>query len=190
MPPVHIFILALLGGFIFITRWYPTRYATLRSDGYRLVFYSSMAGAIFLFLGSVVTVLLLSSYWGQVVHRYWRAIVPLDHSEEAATAFLLGSLLWIPSNWLGQWISFLNDKTAVDRAINAKQDPLELLLRRALGSGQLVSVTVKNGKVYIGTVQRNFNPAYPMESISLFLRFSGYRRKETLQLEITLDSVD
>jgi hypothetical protein len=186
--PVHIVVLALLGGFVFTTQWYPTRYHVLRSDGYRRIFYSSIAGASLLFFSTVVVSSALSYCpWAEKIRICWHQFIPLDHSGKATIAALLGSSLWIPLNWLGRKFDFLSDKAAVDRAIQRKQNPLEMLLRQALGSKTVVSVTVKNGKVYIGTIQRNFNPAFSMESISIFLHCSGYREKNTMKLRITTD---
>src|SRR5712692_8699337 len=117
MPPVHIFLLALLGGFVFVTRWYPTRYLALRSDGYRLVFYSSIAGAAFLFLGSALVSFVLSASGGQYICDLWHRVAPLGHSGKATIAFLLGVALWWPSNALSKRLNFLSDTAAVDRAI-------------------------------------------------------------------------
>jgi len=76
---------------------------------------------------------------------------------------------------------------AVDREIKRKSDPLELLLRKALGAKKLLSVSMKSSKVYIGYLKSNFNPAFQAESISLIPMYSGHRTAETKELVIDID---
>jgi hypothetical protein len=185
--PFDLLLLPLLGGFIFVSRWYPTRYYTLRTDGYRLIFASALAGVLLLF-----TVVLLRE-WAEpypqtaALFDFWHGLVRIEDAALPAGAFILGAVAWMPLNLIGRYVRLLSESRAVDRAIRRKQDPLELILRKALGTGTLVSVTMKNEKVYIGKVIRNFNPAFPMESVALLLARSGYRDKATRELHLTTD---
>lgn len=45
--PFNLLLLPLLGGFIFFSKWNRSRYYGLRSDGYRLILYSAITGAVF-----------------------------------------------------------------------------------------------------------------------------------------------
>lgn len=107
----------------------------------------------------------------------------------AALAFLFGLALWWPLNLLSRWswFRFLGQDAAIRREIERKQNPLEVLLAEAMDSRSLVSVTVKNGKVYIGRVRTTFNPAFGMQSISLILSRSGHRDKDTQQMMLDID---
>ncbi len=188
MLPLSVFTLALLGGYIFVSHLHWTRYRSLRSDGYRLVFSSAIWGVVFLFTGTVISSLALEIPAGQWISDFWHRFVPPEHSGKAAVALLFGALLWIPLNWLGEkawfgWLRYLSDSAAIDREVGKKRNPLEVILRQALKSESLVSVTVKNGKVYIGKVaSTTFNPAFGMQALNLVLSRSGHRHKDTQQM--------
>ena len=64
---------------------------------------------------------------------------------------------------------------------------MEVLLREALGSRSLVSVTAKNGKVYIGKVLTTSNPAFGMEAINILLSRSGHRDKNTQKMILDIN---
>jgi hypothetical protein len=102
-------------------------------------------------------------------------------------ALLLGALLWLPLNAAGRWVPFLGEEHAIRRTIEDKRDAFELILQEALGSTILLSVTLKNGKVYVGYVLTLFNPAYAVSSIRLGLVRSGHRDAQTLNLTFDID---
>lgn len=93
----------------------------------------------------------------------------------------------MPLNFLGRWLPSLSDDAAVNRAILRKRDPLELLLRTALGRSQTIAITLKNNKVYIGRITANLNPAFDIESIHVILQRSGHRDPVTQKLTIDVD---
>jgi hypothetical protein len=181
--------LPLLGGFIFVTHWHPTKYSALRSADYRLFFMAAIAGAVFLLLASFSVLYIAETRIGVAIGGYWALLVPFEHSGRAAISFIMGALVWAPLNWLSMVprLRWMGNRAAVDRAIERKQDALELLLRQSLGSGQPIAVTLKNGKVYIGNLTTNLNPAFRTESIHLLLHRSGHRHPETQKLEIDVD---
>ena len=206
MPPLNVLFLALLGGFVFVTRWYPTRYYTLRAESYRLLFTSAVAGAVFLLLSTCLVTLGVSLprinpayHW---CHGWWRMLSPPTHSGKATLAFLMGSLSWWPVNmianwavdnsWFGRWklAGWFSDKQAVERAIRYKNDPLEMLLRTAMGQRKMVAISLKGGKVYIGFISTNFNPAFETESIRILPSQSGYRETESKRLHLTVNYSD
>ncbi|MGH9799726.1 MAG: hypothetical protein ACRD82_05125 [Blastocatellia bacterium] len=190
MPPLNLLLLPLLGGFIFVSLWYPTKYYTLRADGYRLIFLSSIGGAIFLFISCIISTFatLIFNLFGllgaaQKIDTFWHQVVPYENTGRAALAFLIGAVLWYPLNRL----KVCQEDLAVERMINHKRDALEALLRYAMGKGRMVLVSVKNGKVYVGFVTSNFNPAYELNSMSLFPALSGYRAEENKEVRFTRD---
>ena len=150
---------------------------------------AAIVGAIFLLLSTIVVTAAYETTYGQWIAARWHWIVPFKHSGKAALSFLFGALLWRPLNQLGEHRCFsrLSDNSAVDRAIDRKRDPLELLLRQALGSRQTIAVTLKSGKVYIGILTTNLNPAFAIESIHLLLRRSGHRGPNTQKLTVDVD---
>ena len=168
-----------------------TKYSVLRSDGYRLIFYASIAGSVLLFLATVGVLVALSYPSGKALAAYWHVLVPLEHSGKAALALLMGALLWRPLNLSGKRWPSLGEKECIRRVIENKQDPLEILLSQTLGSDQLISVSVRNGKVYIGRLISSFNPAYGVQSLTLLRSYSGHRDKETsvFHLDINYERV-
>ena len=164
-----------------------TKFGVLRSDGYRLIFWASIAGSVLLFLATTVALLVLSHPSGQAFAEYWHILVPLEHSGKATLAFLMGAFLWWPMNLLGGIWPSLGEKERLRRVIEKKKDSLEIFLSEALESDRLVSVSVKNGKVYIGRLVSSFNPVYGVQSLTLSRSYSGHRDRETLALYIDID---
>ena len=164
-----------------------TKYYVLRSDGYRLIFWASIAGSVLLFLATVEILAVLSHPSGKALAEYWHVLVPLTHSGKAALAFLMGAFLWRPMNLLGGIWPYLSKEECLRRVIEDKQDPLEILLRDALESDHLISVSVKSGKVYIGRLVSSFDPVYGVQSLTLSRSYSGHRDKETLVLHLDID---
>lgn len=210
MLPLSVLTLALLGGFVFATRWYPTRYLTLRSEGYRLLFFAAIFAAGFLFVAALAQAL-SPNLVSESIDGPWKRVLP-DAPKglgRATIAFLTGTLLWYPANLLGKWsrkflkdqpeskfswfwkrLRFLSDEAAIYRAIKGKNDPLETFLYDALyhlARKRKILITVKNGKVYIGILQEIFNPAFPITSIGMVLRYSGHRLVGTQQMNIDVD---
>ena len=99
----------------------------------------------------------------------------------------MGASLWWPLNLLGKMWPYLGKEECLRRVIENKQDSLEILLSETLGSDQLVAVSVKNGKVYIGRLISSFNPAYGAQSLTLSRSCSGHRDRETLAFHLDIN---
>jgi hypothetical protein len=183
--PFNLLLLPLLGGYIFVRKCFRTRYNALRSENYRLLFLAAEFGLYLLLLAaglrliSTTGVVPLFSY----IDHLWHKLVPFDYAGTAFLAFFLGLTLWKPVNWL-----FRFDSAAeVDRAIRDKADPLEVLLKDAMQDSKAVLVTLDSGKVYVGHVITNFNPAYDIRSIKISPIVSGYRKPEDQTVVFNID---
>lgn len=99
----------------------------------------------------------------------------------------MGAFLWWPLNLLGRIWPYLGKEESIRRVIENKQDPLEILLRDALESDRLLSVSVKNGKVYIGRLVSSLDPAYGVQSLTLSRSYSGHRDGETSAFHLDID---
>ena len=96
-------------------------------------------------------------------------------------SFLMGATLW-------KLLNYFTDKgKGIERAIQNQENPLELMLQKAMAGAHLVLLTVKNGKVYVGFVSDNFNPALPNQYLKLLLTTSGYRDGDTKKVIFTND---
>jgi hypothetical protein len=140
---------------------------------------------VFLAIAGVVRALwtLLRHYVPSLiaVNNVWHVIFPFDYSGTAIFALLLGATSW----------KYLNRKVdseeEVDKSIREKGDPLEVLLKDAMANTRPVLLTMKSGKVYVGTVTTNFNPAYEVQSIKIMPILSGYRDTKDQTVTFTTD---
>jgi hypothetical protein len=82
---------------------------------------------------------------------------------------------------------FFGKEKAAQRAIERSNDFLEMLLARAQREIKLVSVTLKNRKVYVGLVTRTVDPLYDRKYIQFLPIKSGYRDSATLGLMLVVD---
>ena len=188
MPSVNLFLPPLLGGFIFVSLWYPLRYWSQREGGYRLVFAASVAGGLFLLFAHFLILALREVAPFQQILSWWYNAVPVDqYSAQAVLGFLLGATLWWPLNLLRFWVPSLRVEEIVRRQIFQAGDPLEITLIRHLETQALLSVTLRSGKVYIGRITTSINPAKRVESVRLRLVRSGYRDEKTHEVTLNVD---
>lgn len=178
--PFNVLLLPLLGGYLFITHCNRTRFHTKRYSGERLLFHAAIAG-VGLLISSFLLVRALE--WGfPTIAIWWRSHIPFSYTGSSLGAFLLGACSWWPMNkW---WFSLDSE---AKRAINEWNDFLEVLLIRAMEQTKQISVTMKNGKVYIGFVTSNFNPAYDRKYITILPMGSGFRDPTTQVVTINTD---
>jgi hypothetical protein len=174
--PYNVLLLPLLGGYIFVALWNVTRFYCRREGGQRLIFWSAIAGFIFLAISYVVTQSLPAIWPG--LHRAWTDFAGYPHLGKSLGAFLLGATLWIPLNLV------FRKKQWAERTARNWGDYLELLLQRSIRQQKMVSITLKSGKVYIGMASATHNPSYDKRYIKLLPVLSGHRDSATHQLEI------
>jgi hypothetical protein len=183
--PFNLLLLPLLGGYIFARKYYRTRYSALRSENYSLLFLAAQYGLVFLAIAATVRALwVLLRYFVPtliVVNKLWHALFPFDYSGTAILALLFGATSWRYFN------RGLSSDEEVDKAIREKGDPLEVLLKDAMRDTRPVLLTMKSGKVYVGAVTTNFNPAYEVQSIKIMPILSGYRDPKDQTVTFTTD---
>jgi hypothetical protein len=177
--PFNVLLLPLLGGYVFITYWNHTRFSARRYSGERLVIHAALAG-VFLLVLSYALVLLIAHTWPRLA-AIWHGWVPFEHSGTSLGALLLGATMWWPLNFV------FTKETELRRTIEDWNDYLEELLTDALESTRQVSVTLMNGKVYVGFVVRTFDPAYDRKYIVVLPTMSGYREATTHRLRFDTD---
>jgi hypothetical protein len=180
--PFNVLLLPLLGGYFFITHWLPTRFATKRYAGERLLFHAAAAGLAWLAIGFAGVVLINAI--DPSIREEWRKLVPFPYAGTSLIAFLGGSLGWWPLNWILRL--FGRDRNYYSRAaMEAWGDYLEIVLEESIQRTLPVAVTLKNGKFYIGFVLQNFDPAYERKYVRLLPTDSGYRDPTTHKVNFT-----
>lgn len=178
--PFNVLLLPLLGGYLFISHWNHTRFDARRYSGERLVFHAATAGVVFLAVAFLITRLLILSK--PELHAWWRGLVPFPYTGTSLLAFTLAATAWKPLNGL------INDRDSEqEKAVEQWGDFLELLLQRSMKDTMQVSITLSSGKVYIGFVTSNFDPAFERRYIRLLPMLSGYRDAATKDLIISRD---
>lgn len=168
--PFNVLLLPLLGGYVFITHWNRTRYATTRHSGERLLLHAALAGSFFLVFGYLVTRLLIRLV--PELGLWWRGLVPFPYSGSALIAF--ASAVAAPSVLNGLLGS--NAKDEASRAIAHSGNFLEEVLARSVRRVKPVSVTLKSGKAYIGFVTNTVSPGVDRQHIALLPLQSGFRQ--------------
>lgn len=93
MLGLSLFLPALLGGFVFVSRFYVTRLWIKHRDGYPLILGASVAGGLLWFLSHVGWVFLGKYGCCKPFLNLWDELVPVEYSLGAATAFALGMIL-------------------------------------------------------------------------------------------------
>lgn len=78
-------------------------------------------------------------------------------------------------------------RSAFNGSLKRKKTLWKFFLARRLKSDRLVSISVKNGKVYVGHLISSFDPVYGVQSLTLLRSYSGHRDKETLAFHLDID---
>lgn len=89
--PFNVLLLPLLGGYIFVSNFNPTRYRMRRHSGRKVIFDSAIAGVFLLTVG-VLAAMGINEICPSI-RPYWKSFAPFDYS--GASALSLGF------SWLG-----------------------------------------------------------------------------------------
>jgi hypothetical protein len=187
MPSNLLIVLLLVGGYSFIHLFSYTRIRSQALDGYRLLLESVLAGCVLGFV-SYFSIALLDRREPQV-RGYWHEYAPrMPYVATTIGVAIIGVCLPFLLNFLLKCIGITaerNRRWAVKRYGNA----LQRLLQEALDHERPICVTLENKKVYVGTVSSvpTLSPTDTYFSVIPF--FSGYRDKDTLDLNFTVDYV-
>ncbi len=174
--PYNLLLLPLLGGFLFLHISHLFRFEAQRLDGYRLLFYSALAGLMLVLPARIIVVCLSStalSHWSGTL--LWDQIAPFSYSGTSVLSLILAPPL------AGVLNLFINAERAKDIEIRRHANYLTKLLHRAERETLPLSITLANLKWYVGyvTVSPNLSPSETYFRILPLL--SGYRDRETLK---------
>ena len=178
--PYNLFLLPLIGGFLFVHFAHYFRFAAQRLDGYRLLFQSAIAGIALSALARSTDLLIGLSPLGPSVQKFWYKFSPFDYSATSALSLLLGPATAVLLN------QFIGKQKAKDIEIRQRGNSLIKLLHRAEKEKRLISITLDIRKWYVGWVAESPN-LDPQELYFRLLPFiSGYRDKDTLETRRTV----
>jgi hypothetical protein len=183
--PFNLLLIPLMGGYIFVRFWHYSKISILRADKDRLLIRASIAGFFSLGLAFALSIF-VESLWpcpsqGYCLYSWWKEHVPFEYMGVSVLSFLISCVGCLVLNF------FSSDEKAVDRAIEEDADPLEVTLKVSADLEQPLCITLNDGKVYVGIVTHQFNPATPTNNIAIFPLQSGYREKDTRELRLTIN---
>lgn len=181
--PFNLLIFPILGGYYLLIRSELFRYLHQRIDRQKLIFNSIIAG-----VGLLILAFILKTVWifASPLTAGWcrdQVPIPLPYAGTTLLSFFLGIAFAEISNLV------INKKKCIRFAIQEIGSELELLLDYCANEDELVQITLKNDKVYVGWVL-----TLPIPQHSSFVKiapaFSGVRNKESKTIEFTTAYLD
>ena len=170
-------IIPALGGYWFLINCHRTNHQIARGIGYHVLFQASVAGGI-IFSVSHLIILIVHNYLPQV-KTGWQSLIPYPFADSIALGILLCLILPFGCNRI-----WTEAESALKAAAN-NGDLVELKIRESLDSERFIEITLRTGKVYIGRAVINKVANIGEPYVSLIPTISGYRDKDTQELEIT-----
>lgn len=170
-------LIPALSGYWFLTHCHRTNHQIARNTGYHVLFQSSVAGGV---IFSVAHLIIL------IIHRcipqfseIWKSWIPYPFADTVALGILVSFVLPFICNFV--CTAQKSDKKVAIESGNL----IELLLRESIEQGKFVEITLKNRKSYIGSAIDSGAISHRESDISLIPVASGYRNKDSQELEIT-----
>ncbi len=175
--PFNLLLFPIVGGYYFLVRSNLFRFLHQRIDRQKLLFNSIIAG-VFLLIAAFFVSASAIYLFPQLndVKDYFP--VKDNYSGTTVLSFFLGIFLAEIGN------KFIDRKRCIRRAIKDIGNEFELLLDSCADQEELIQITLKNDKFYIGWVKTLPLPQHS-SYIGIAPAFSGYRDKETKQLNFT-----
>ena len=173
-----LFLVPVLAGYWLLTRLHYTRYRSVRGLGYHVLFQSAIAGGFLFSISFFITTFVLNPYLPQAGER-WQMYVAAPYSDAVALSVLLGLMLPVIVN------PFYGAEKASRVAAKRSGWLIESLIAESVESGQLIEVSLKSRKVYIGLALQSGIRMQGEPDVSLVPLASGYRHTDTQELRIT-----
>ncbi len=174
--PWNLFIFPLAAGYLFLTRSYYFKFIQQRLDKQRLIFETILKGS---YIGALALIIrfIIEYAWPELIVKVYNQFPFKEHYTLTSIASIPIALLMISLNL------FLDKQKYVIQAISKVGNEFELKLKEAFINENLILISLKNNKFYIGWVIK-----LPLPGISEYIRIipaiSGFRDK-TLQLNFT-----
>ncbi|WP_375579960.1 hypothetical protein ABWH96_02445 [Marivirga tractuosa] len=179
MPKFDLLLLPLLGGFWFLNIFNYTKYYHQRIERQRLIFNSSIVAIFLSALG-----LLIDGFFPEV-NNLLSNLVPFNYS-----GFNQSLLIFLISPVFAILLNLIPRRFLLQLAINKHGDQIENIFWESLiqknDNDKLLMITTNFNKIYVGyvkTIQKPIGDSF----VTLLPYFSGYRNKDTQELEITTD---
>lgn len=187
--PYNLFLIATITGYFILSYSQIFKYNIQRFSRERILFESILAGFLIIVGGFIVRITFNFITLGKAIPflLYLLNKFPIEKPLYFWT-FIFSSLISILLAWFSNWviIKYYPKNDQIIRAVDKNGDEIEKLFKDSAIKGNLIQVTLKNDKVYVG-----FCEEIPIPKKTNYLKLSpylsGYRHKDTKQLTITTD---
>ena len=171
-----LYLVPILSGYWFLTHLYYTNYNVVRASGYHVFFQSAIAGGLlFVFAQMIIFLLKLCVADNAIFISSALASNSAPFIGSALSGFVLPSM---GNRFYGR------EKSAARIAeINGYR--LDLLLAQSVKEQEFVELSLRSRKSYIGLILGSEITRHGEPDIALIPLVSGYRDKDTLELEFT-----
>ncbi|MBN4081325.1 hypothetical protein JYT44_03060 [Caldithrix abyssi] len=175
----------LVGGYYFLAKSIFYRHYYRRVSSQKLIFDSIIAGIILFFITFIIRKFV--SYWDGLFELVWSIIQLFPyHTNLLGTlifSFVFAVLFTYLINKLYDQNTFVRKKFKLQiDAITQLGDELENLFVESMMLSELIQVTLKNNKVYVGYV-RDISGPQETNYVGIYPILSGYRKSITKKLQ-------
>lgn len=181
--PFNLLLFPIIGGYYVLIRSELFRYEQQRVDTQKLILNSILVGIVLLGISWILTsvVRFVFPQVVDVVTDYYP--IKVNYFGTAISSFLLGITLTELSNL------FVTRASQIPAAIKSIGNEFERLCEFCYSNGELIQLSLRNNKCYVGWVQSLPIPSHD-EYIRIFPVYSGYRKDETKELVFTTQYLD
>jgi len=180
--PLNVFLIPLLGGYLFASRWNVTQWYSDRWEKERLLLNSATYGLLCYFAALLIIrgqALWPCVSWLPCLPRWPESIPPFDYLGVSLLACVIGFLSPTILN-----LYFTKQKTN-KKLIKEEGTLFEILLDSAMRNSRTVMITLKGGKVYVGFPISFPAPGRAQPMIQILQTLSGYREADKHRVVFT-----
>ena len=168
-----------IGGYWFLTHFNYTRFQTVRDSGYHLLFRSALWGGLFYCAARGITIAVDAG--APRITDFWDERFPEPYVREVVVSLFLAFLLPYVFNW------FYGSDKGAKKVARDGGDHIELLIAESIEDQKFVELSLRSRKSYIGLALESGVGISGQADVSLIPILSGYRDKDTQNLEIVID---
>ena len=191
--PYSLWILPLISGYFIINNYIYFKYQSQRLSSQRLIFQSIIAGII-AFLLLYAFRILLDWLFPNFIPAVYQTLYQLPiREQDFLWTSIIGFIITIAGvriiNWVYKKFDYFNWKKPLEYAVDEFGDELEQMFKQSAINKQLLQITLKNNKVYVGFAEKIKAPKLS-NYLSIVPIMSGYRDSETKEIKLTTDYFD
>lgn len=182
MTFASLILIPLIAGFSFSITWIGSKFRTEREVGYKLYFRSAFYG---LFLLTCAFLIHLSCFWRSYNPIPWIDLAATTLVPELTQLHLMYIHVCIYTLilglGLGHVLNYLFKITPLEKIIqlqSIKNNDFEILIHKAMYENEPVSISMSNGKVYVGYVISGNEPGMVRTNLRVLPYMSGFRSEE------------